>query len=61
MPPELRIVIIADDPLARMGLAALLAGEPGCQVIGQAPAGSNPVTQDLKPGPPCRGPKISVF
>ncbi|MBK9231635.1 MAG: response regulator transcription factor [Anaerolineae bacterium] len=38
MPPELRIVIIADDPLARMGLAAHLAGEPGCQVIGQAPA-----------------------
>ena len=38
MPSELRIVIIADDPLARMGLAALLAGEPGCQVIGQAPA-----------------------
>ena len=34
----LRIVIIADDPLARAGLAALLAGEPGCQVIGQTPA-----------------------
>ena len=34
----LRIVIIADDPLARAGLAALLASEPGCQVIGQTPA-----------------------
>ncbi len=34
----LRVVIIADDPLARAGLAALLASEPGCQVIGQTPA-----------------------
>lgn len=35
---NLRIVIIANDPLARAGLAALLAAEPGCQVIGQTPA-----------------------
>ena len=35
---DLRILILADDPLARAGLAALLAQQPGCQVVGQAPA-----------------------
>ncbi len=35
---DLRIMILADDPLARAGLAALLAQQPGCQVVGQAPA-----------------------
>lgn len=35
---DLRILIIADDPLARAGLAALLAQQSGCQVTGQAPA-----------------------
>ena len=34
---DLRILIIAGDPLARAGLAALLAQQPGCQVTGQAP------------------------
>lgn len=33
---DLRILILADDPLARAGLAALLAGQPGCTVAGQA-------------------------
>ncbi|MCB0156183.1 MAG: response regulator transcription factor [Anaerolineae bacterium] len=32
---ELRVLIIADDPLARAGLAMLLAGQLGCQVVGQ--------------------------
>lgn len=32
---DLRVLIVADDPLARAGLAALLADQPGCQVIGQ--------------------------
>ena len=33
---DLRLLVIADDPLARAGLAALLAAQPGCQVVGQA-------------------------
>jgi two-component system, NarL family, nitrate/nitrite response regulator NarL len=32
---DLRVVIVADDPLARAGLAALLAGQAGFSVIGQ--------------------------
>jgi DNA-binding NarL/FixJ family response regulator len=35
---DLRILVLAGDPLARAGLAALLSQEPGCQVVGQAPA-----------------------
>lgn len=34
---DLRLLILAGDPLARAGLAALLARQPGCQVVGQAP------------------------
>lgn len=33
--PDLRILILADDSLARAGLAALLAGQPGCIIAGQ--------------------------
>jgi two-component system nitrate/nitrite response regulator NarL len=33
---DLRILVIADDPLARAGLAALLAEQPGCAVVGRA-------------------------
>lgn len=32
---DLRLLIIADDLLARAGLAALLANEPDCTVVGQ--------------------------
>jgi two-component system nitrate/nitrite response regulator NarL len=32
---DLRILIIADDPLARAGLAMLLSDQPGCAVVGQ--------------------------
>jgi DNA-binding NarL/FixJ family response regulator len=32
---ELRLLIVAPDPLARAGLATLLAGQPGLRVIGQ--------------------------
>ncbi len=46
--PVLRIAILADDPLTRAGLAALLAAEPGCQVVGQAPAADGlPALLDL--------------
>ena len=32
---DIRVLIIADDPLARAGLATLLAEQPGCVVVGQ--------------------------
>ncbi len=32
---DLRIVIVAEDPLARAGLAMLLSDQPGCAVVGQ--------------------------
>ncbi len=34
----LRILIVADDPLARAGLAMLLAGQADCAVVGQLSA-----------------------
>ncbi len=37
---NIQIVIIADDPLARAGLAALLAGQPGVTVAGQTDSAS---------------------
>ena len=36
---DLRILIVADDPLARAGLAALLEAQPGCTIAGQTPSG----------------------
>jgi two-component system nitrate/nitrite response regulator NarL len=33
---DLRVLIVADDPLVRAGLAGLVAGEPGCLVVGRA-------------------------
>jgi len=43
-----RVLIVADDPLARAGLAALLSGLEGCTVVGQV-AGSDdlPAALDL--------------
>lgn len=35
---DLRVLVMAADPLARAGLATLLAGEPGCMVVGGEPA-----------------------
>ena len=32
---DLRVLIVADDPLARAGMATTLADQPGCQVVGQ--------------------------
>jgi two-component system nitrate/nitrite response regulator NarL len=31
----IRILVVADDPLARAGLVTLLSSQPGCNVIGQ--------------------------
>src|SRR5438132_4793980 len=36
--PALRVLIIADDPLARAGLATLLTQQPDCTVVGQMAA-----------------------
>jgi DNA-binding NarL/FixJ family response regulator len=33
--PDLRILIVADYPLARAGLATLVIHQPGCSVVGQ--------------------------
>src|SRR5215510_2352387 len=33
--PDLRVLIVADDPLVRAGLALLLAQQPGGTVVGQ--------------------------
>ena len=35
IPPTLSIAIVANDPLARAGLATLLAAEPTCEVVAQ--------------------------
>ena len=32
---DLRVLVVADDHLSRAGLAALLADEPGCEIVGQ--------------------------
>jgi two-component system nitrate/nitrite response regulator NarL len=44
----LRIVVVADDPLARAGLVTLLEGGEGCEVVGQIPLGAGwPADLDL--------------
>ncbi len=40
---DLRILVIADDPLARAGLATLLADQAGCTVVGRV-SGSDDLT-----------------
>jgi two-component system nitrate/nitrite response regulator NarL len=37
----LRVLVVADDPLARAGLAALLNAQPACDVVGQVQAGQD--------------------
>ncbi|MBI3954173.1 MAG: response regulator transcription factor [Chloroflexi bacterium] len=38
---DVRVLIVADDPLARAGLAALLAVQPGCTAVGQVGHGDD--------------------
>lgn len=38
---DLRVLVVADDPLVRAGLAALLAGQPECTVVGQVAREAN--------------------
>ncbi len=45
-PESLRILVLARDPLARAGLVAMLAGQPGLSVAGQA-AGAADLPQVL--------------
>lgn len=40
-----RLLIVADDPLARAGLAGLLGQQPGCEVVGQAAAQADLVSE----------------
>ena len=44
---DLRVLIIADNPLARAGLAALLSDQPDCTVVGQV-AGDSDLPADLE-------------
>lgn len=37
--PDLRILIVADNLLARTGLAALLGNQPDCRIVGQVSGG----------------------
>ncbi len=46
-PSELRILVVAEDSLARAGLAALITGLPGCRVIGQT-AGDEKLLDELE-------------
>src|SRR5262245_58674817 len=38
-PERLAVLLIGEDPLARAGLAALLAGEPELEIVGQSAPG----------------------
>lgn len=38
---DLRLLVVAEDPLARAGLATILADQPGCEVVGQSGVGES--------------------
>lgn len=44
---DLQVLVVADDPLARAGLATLLASRPECTVAGQVP-GENDILEALE-------------
>ncbi|NWG17983.1 MAG: response regulator transcription factor [Chloroflexi bacterium] len=43
---EIAVLIVGDNPLARMGLASLLAGQPGLMIAGMA-AGGDGLSADI--------------
>lgn len=53
---NLRVLVVADDILTRAGLAALLADQPGCTVVGQTPA-----APDLAEQVPVYNPDVIVW
>jgi DNA-binding NarL/FixJ family response regulator len=53
---DLRVLIVADDPLARAGLAALLADQPGCLVVAQVAEDA-----DLLSAPDVYRPQVVVW
>ena len=48
---DVRVLVVADDQLTRAGLAAVIAGQPGCAVVGQlaGPEFSNSVPDLYSP------------
>lgn len=48
---DLRVLVIADDPLARAGLGLVLEGEAGCQVVGQVAAEADLLAEVEAAGP----------
>lgn len=42
--PDVRVLVVAGDPLARAGLASMLATQPGCTVMGQIAQGAEVLT-----------------
>ena len=47
---DLRVLVVAEDSLARAGLASLLAEQPGCTVLGQTSASHELATALAVPG-----------
>jgi two-component system nitrate/nitrite response regulator NarL len=42
---DLRLLVVAGDPLARAGLATLLSDQPGLQIVGQAGEGEGLISE----------------
>ena len=57
-PPDndIRVLVVADDHSARAGLAALLAAQPGCTVVGQVA-----VAEHTTAGPDVYDPDVAVW
>lgn len=51
VPGGLRVLVVADDPLVRSGLASMLAGHPDCLVVGQT-ASDKPSVEVLEAAMP---------
>jgi two-component system, NarL family, nitrate/nitrite response regulator NarL len=58
---ELRLFIVAEDPLVRAGLAALLAEQPGCVLVGQAAGGEETAVLLHGYGPDSYRPDVIIW